>query len=205
MGWTGLYTADAPQSYSEEKQHLVDEYTYSNKDVTSEVLAISKVGSVWYMAVKISGNLSKTRWDEIYAIEDDSFVYGNVVMTNRSNGEWQYKCIAETAGPVDAKAPQKILKLLSPIVKDSTTAKWAIKWRDNCVKSTASTKIIKSLKIGDRLKLKSPVMFGDIPVTEVTVSHYRTRRSVRRCYSHPSVGLLRLRTEHLDGVELIND
>lgn len=205
MGWTGIYTNDAPQSYSEEKSYLINEYSYSNDDVTSEVLAISKVGSVWYMAVKISGNLSKTRWGEIYQISNGSFVYGNVVMTSRTNGEWQYKCLAETSGPVDAKAPQKILKMLSPIVEDSTTAKWAIKWRDNCVKSAASAKIIKSLKLGDRLKLKSPVMFDGVPVTEVTVSHYRTRRSVRRCYSHPSVGLLRLSPDHLDGVEMIND
>ena len=82
MGWTGLYSYDAPSSYKEEKAFITKQWTYTSNDITSEVLAVSKVGSVWYLAIRVTGDDTPRG----YTIDKNgSYVYGHVLMTSRRN------------------------------------------------------------------------------------------------------------------------
>jgi hypothetical protein len=201
MGWTGI-SHDAPKTYREEKDFLTREFTFTTPyEEESTVVGMSKVGSVWYMAIRVTG---VTGAQSNHYVEDTDYVFGMVIMTSRYHGEWQFKQITETSGPVDTKAPRKILKLLSELSDDdSTSTKWAAQWRARCEEHINAKKTSLNLKIGDVVKLKTPVSFNNVEIDEVRVSSYFRRGKTRRCYYNSQIGLLRLSSDHLVDATLV--
>ena len=106
MGATGVYSS----AQSREQFFQAEVKGLLNGEVIDHVV----VGSVIYVAVRRS----------------DVGVYGIVVRTWKANDYWTYSIISEDAGPLDAKCPSRILKLLSP-----TTSPRARAWREECQRS----------------------------------------------------------------------
>lgn len=142
-----------------------------------EVLQASKVGSTWYVAARLKGT------EEVLAF---------VFLTQTRNGEWGYKDMDETMGPNEAKAPVGLLDLLTEPKND-----YAARWRERCREWAARPRP----KTGETWRLATPVRFGGIEVQTITKVDLPRRRGV---WSHPAVGLLRLRPDQLVGAELIN-
>lgn len=200
MGWTVHYRHNSPQGHAAEKAEIVNLFTPAeNSGVTFDVLQASKVGSVWYVAVRMTG----ANPAPYIADADGSFVFCAVILTSRKNGEWGYKDMTETMGPVESKAPASILAKLSPL-DDSDRATYAREWRARCRAYAARVKP----RHGDRVKLAEPVPFTGlqgqkVDVQDVECTFYMRRGKKRTCYRHPDVGLLRLRPEHLTGATIV--
>lgn len=160
-------------------------------------LAISKVGSNYYAAVRREGVSAND-----YTSDDKGgYVFAAVFKTSRHRGEFCYKAMDEASGPYFYDAPAKILNLLSP-----TTNENALKWREGCRSAIASKKALKALKDGDRIELASPVYFaasGDEPQTRFTVTSYMRRGKARRGFYNAKVGLCRLGPNLLSGFKML--
>ena len=149
MGWT--YHYNIPRNERAEIEALC---TFENEDRACRPIRTSQVGTVWYLAVEVQ---LKDLTAETYGYEVDAmgrYVFGVVILTRRSAGEWGYKDMDESMGPVEAQAPLALLDLLSP-----TTKEYAISWREQCRKTAA----MRSRKIahGDCIELTEPLMFKD--------------------------------------------
>ena len=101
-------------------------------------LAAEQVRDVWYVAVRAEFKDPVAGRDWVTARgytpnEDGSYVFAAVILTSTEGGEWGYKDMDETCGPVACAAPVAILKLLS-----ATTQPYALDWRDRCRASSAT-------------------------------------------------------------------
>ena len=179
------------------------ELTQAAKDsgMSLDVLQLSKVGSVWYAAVKVTGSPNPAPY---VPDESGSYVAAAVVLTTRRGGEWGYKDMSETSGPNAAHAPLSLIDKLSPL-SDHGAAVYAKSWRGRCAVHAARIKP----QEGDRIRLAAPLPFTGrngqpVAVQEVTATHYVTRGKRRRCYMHPEVGLLRIRPDDLTGATLLH-
>lgn len=202
MGWTGIASYNAPTTQAEERAFFEKELNYKNDaGETATVVAMSKVGSCWYVAIEYAHNdATACRW---YG-NGTTHVGGLVIKTSRYNGEFDYKLIDEIAGPVDAEAPAKIINLLTPL-NDSGATKWARDWRKACTTNRKTKKAIKSIKDGVTIRLAKPVSFGGVSVdTATATTYYTTRGRARRCYSNPLVGKFRLSPADLVGFEVVS-
>ena len=128
--------------------------TYDSDEVSQVPIYITHHGSTWYAAVKTTFK-NKVRDNLRYECDlNRSYVFAGVFLTRRDNGEWGYKEMDECVGPCEANAPLKLINMLSP-----TTAEWAIKWREKCLKNAA----LKSRKLvdGDIIEFPEPLSFTD--------------------------------------------
>ena len=149
MGWT--YHYNIPRNERAEIEALC---TFENEDRACRPIRTSQVGTVWYLAVEVQ---LKDPTAETYGYDVDAmgrYVFGAVILTSRSAGEWGYKDMDESMGPVEAQAPLALLDLLSP-----TTKEYALSWRARCRKTAA----MRSRRIahGDTIVLTEPLMFQD--------------------------------------------
>lgn len=192
MGWTFYANHNSPRTYAEEKAEIIRLFTPARDSaVTFEVLQASKVGSAWYVAVKITGR----EQGRYVTGPDGSFVAAAVILTRRSDG-WGYKDMDEHAGPNESRAPVSLLAKLSPLT-DTDLNDYARQWRDRC---TAYAKRYKP-EIGHRLKLANPVTLqngSEIQTFDVMAYTYRGKR--RRFYRSLENGCdYRLDAYHLAG------
>lgn len=134
MGWT-TYAADcSPKTRAEERAEIGRLYTtlVESAPYTAECLIASKVGSVWYLAVRLmprSGQGIAEPPMRGYVPDDTGrIVYAGVVLTSRRDGEWGYEDLCEAMAPHAAAVPLKLLTLLSPL--DPKAGRYAQGWRD---------------------------------------------------------------------------
>ena len=111
--------------------HLSKTYTYENEIDSSRVLKMSVVGrKVAYAAVEYTPAGKKP------------YVYAAVILVSyapKSEYNFGYKVMDETAGPTERECPRKILELLSPVEDfgldpEGSGFKWAKEWREDCWK-----------------------------------------------------------------------
>lgn len=117
MGTTCYAAYNSPKTYAEEKREI--ESIYANGGANT-ILQAAKVGSIWYLAVKINAT---------------GEVWAGVCKTSRYQGEWCYKDMDETMIPYYYDAPASLLKKLSP-----TTHEGAMQWRKNVSEKIAAKK-----------------------------------------------------------------
>lgn len=117
MGTTCYAAHNSPQTYAEEKREIETIYSNAGKNT---ILQAAKVGSVWYLAVKINAT---------------GEVWAGVCVTHRHKGEWCYKDMDESMIPYYFDAPASLLKKLSP-----TTHEGATEWRKNVSEKIAAKK-----------------------------------------------------------------
>ena len=181
---------------SDRKAYLDKEYT--NQDGSNEVLKSSFVGSTYYAAIKVQRRGEATDHASI------EYTIAAVVKTSCSQGEFCYKSMDETMGPVLSQCPASILKLLSPLgelerlgVVAGLSLEYASEWRERCLKHAESKKQRVRLKDGDRIKLPYTVRFvGGLECDTFTKVDLPRKRNVFR--PEGSSGLVRLQARHLD-------
>ncbi|MGR3391826.1 DUF6927 domain-containing protein [Sagittula sp.] len=154
MGW--LIYNHTPASIRDEIARLC---TWTNEDGRGFPVLISRKGSVWYAAVRsepATGRLDSGT-DASGSFQTDAtggYTYAAVFLTRRENGGWGYKDMDETAGPVEAEAPAKLLDLLS-----RTRNAHALDWRQRCRSHAARTG--RRLKAGDVIRFAEVLRFTD--------------------------------------------
>ena len=149
MGWIFYYNR-----VDDVEAEIVKLCTYDSDEVSQVPIYITHHGSTWYAAVKTTFK-NKVRDNIRYECDlNRTYVFAAVFLTRRHDGEWGYKAMDECVGPCEADAPRKLINMLSP-----TTAEYAIKWRENCLKNAA----LKSRKLrdGDMIEFPEPLSFTD--------------------------------------------
>ena len=121
MGWTSYAAYCSPKIREEEHADIERLYTslVESAPYTAECLMASKVGRVWYLAVRLTPKpgvpLAEPPMRGHVPDATGAIVYAGVVLTSRQDGEWGYKDLCESMGPYEASAPLKLLDLLSPL------------------------------------------------------------------------------------------
>lgn len=128
MGWTFYYPNHFTKKGKVDRKAEADNL-FSEK---FEVLKSQMVGSVYYGAIR--------------EIKTGS-VFASVILTKVSDGDFGYKAMDETCGPVYYDCPKSILELLSPIDSD-----WANEWRKKCHERLSKPSLAK-LPIGTKIKI----------------------------------------------------
>lgn len=129
MGWL-FYTDRRVKTYADEKAEITRLCTFDSDVRRTEPLKACKVGSTWYVAVKVTNFDGTAVEDRTYTPDKDgSITFAAVFLTRYDEGCWGYKDMEESAGPVKSRAPLSILSLLSEI-KDPDS--YAHAWRQRC-------------------------------------------------------------------------
>lgn len=200
MGW--LFDG-SPQvkTYADEKARIEKICTYSSEHRSIRPLRCSKVGSVWYAAVKTTLLVYGPKKESTYALDaENRYVFAAVFLTRFDQGCWGYKDMDETMGPCEAKAPIGLLNLLSEI---NDPESYAHKWRERC-RAWAS---IPTYQEGDRIELADAIpMQSGISVKEVEATYYPCGGRKMRCYKDIETGtLVRLSKDCFAGSRLIGN
>ena len=164
MGWTSYSRWNSPTTREEERAEIIRLYTtlVEQAPYTAECLMASKVGSTWYVAIRLTPKPGREIAGPVMSgcvpDENGAITYAGVILTNRHGGEWGYKDMCEAMGPIQAEAPLKLLSLLSPL--DPETDRHAQAWRDT-VRATHEAKR-KQLRVrpGDVIEFDHPVEFS---------------------------------------------
>jgi len=108
-----------------------------------------------------------------------------VVESQRNNGEYWYKFVEETDGPISTKCPLQILNLLSP-----TTDSTALEWRARCKENL--TKLV--LNQGDVVTFKEPLRFnlGGTTVSASVFQKVHPTRQLFRCIDNPTLQFVKV-------------
>ena len=198
MGWL-FYTDHRVKTYADEKAEIARLCTFETNTRKTVLVKACKVGSAWYAAAKVTNTGGTPVEDATYVTDEDgSITFAAVFLTRYDDGCWGYKDMEESAGPVESRAPVRLLAQLSEL-KDPDS--YAHAWRQRCRNWAA----IPDYDEGDRIRLAAPVTLSDGSTCQtVTVTHYRRGRQKRRCYRiEETGGLVRLSKATLAGSELL--
>lgn len=185
MGWTYVYAPELTcQRRSQVELYVTNLVSWSRDGVGQRVLASAMDGATWYGAVQ---DFTQAGAGE---------VFGLVVHTRRvgraADGyNFGYKTESEDVGPTIARAPMRIIALLSP-----TGHANALEWRQRCLEALQRRRDrrernAKVLVKGARLRLPEPVRFSDGVMRQRFILEEREERRFRfRCVE--TGGLCRL-------------
>lgn len=148
MGWTSFRRGPN----FDEKAEIRSLLTWPDTvPFTAEIVKMSKVGSVWYVACRKTpkpGEGSETfSHGHLPDPETGAITFAAVILTSKRDGEFAYKDMDEGMGPVQSKAPLSLINVLSP-----TTSECANEWRERCRIHAGRPKP----KIGDKVRLHEP-------------------------------------------------
>lgn len=140
------------------KAELDRHYNFRDERKSVSVVKSAMVGSVYYAAVSV-----------IEYDDDRKFICNSVMaaicLTKVKDGWFAYKAMDETMGPVEAKCPKNIVKLLTP-----TTDDYANEWRSRCLENKSDK--LTRLPIGSVIR----VQFNGEPIylSKENVARWRT-------------------------------
>ena len=210
MGWTVYSRWTSPEDRAAERAEVIRLYTAITAEApyTAECLMASRVGATWYMAVRLApkpGRRIPERWLAEYArAADGSITYAAVVLTSRQGGEWGYKDLSEGLGPYEAKAPLKLLALLSPLIPDND--RFAADWRERVRAHHAAKRERVKIAPGDRFEVGTSFRFGGGPGGDFEARRFeaflsrrpgRRARTLYRTLDTDAVHVVRLPLEAL--------
>lgn len=198
MGWL-FYTDQRIRGHAQEKAELTRICTFENDTLSQMPLRLSKVGSVWYVAVRSLPRPGTSFTQTQYvAGPDGAYTFAAVFLTGYDQGCFGYKDMDETMGPVQARAPLGLIACLSEI---SDPKSYAHGWRQKCKDWAA----IPNYQEGDEIHLAAPVTITDgSTVQDVRRTHYKRRGRRMTCFADIKSGtLVRLSKESLAGSVLI--
>ena len=161
MGWTSYAASCSPKTRGEERAEIERLYTKLVDDApyAAECLMASKVGRVWYLAVRLTPKPGHGPADPPMRgyVPDAAgrIVYAGVVLTSRRDGEWGYK---DLWGPHEAAAPLKLLDLPSPL--DPEAGRYAQGWREKVRAHHAAKRDRLKVRAGDVIEFDAPVVFS---------------------------------------------
>jgi hypothetical protein len=163
MGWTTYAAYCSPKTRKEERDEIVDLYTDLAPDspYIAECLMASKVGSVWYLAIRLAPKpgreMPKPLMHGYVRDATGAIVHAGIVLTFRRDGEWGYKDMCETMGPHEAAAPPKLLDLLSPL--DPEVETFAAAWRERVAAHHMARRARPKVRPGDVIEFDEPIEF----------------------------------------------
>ena len=139
MGWTYIKKVDDVIGY------LKNELNSENSEVKFRILEMKKIGKVVYIATEYTKKQNM-----------ETRIFGTVVLTENSDGEFGYKIMDEEMGPCYYDCPAKILNLLTPPLNNNAKC-----WRELCwlqvqqkaQKAKGLKDLQKTLKPGNRVEL----------------------------------------------------
>lgn len=178
MGWCFHSVFNSPKTYEDEKREVARIYSNEGKN---EILQMSKVSSVWYLAVKTLAT---------------GEVWAGVCLTKSSKGEWGYKAMSEDVIPYYFDAPKTLLDKLTETTYDSS-----IKWRKTCrevIESKANAK--------KQMKIVEPGTVFDVTglfgkVNGVELKTMKLKDMAMRSFFCPEVGITyRLKKKQVEEV-----
>ena len=164
MGWTTYAASCSPKTREEERAEIERLYTKLVDDApyAAECLMASKLGRVWYLAVRLTPKPGHGPADPPMRgyVPDAAgrMVYAGVVLTSRRDGEWGYKDLCETMGPHEAQAPLRLLDLLSPL--DPEAGRYAQGWREKVRAHHAAKRDRLKVRADDVIEFDAPVVFS---------------------------------------------
>lgn len=126
MGWDYIRAnIGSPDAY------LRSNFTVTRPGYVQTVVDTAWVGRVCYMALRCQHEAAPR--DCIYANRLD-YVAALVILTDGSGQHgFGYKAMDESMGPVECRAPRRLLRLLSPLSEHGgTLGSWAADWRARC-------------------------------------------------------------------------
>lgn len=171
MGWTSMYTGFGSGNSRRIKEFIMDEWTSPK----IQPIDFSRKGNTIYQAIKV------IETGEVFAV---------VTMISFHKGEFYWKDIDETMGPVQEDCPQRILKLLSP-----TDSDFANDWRKRCWEYHKRQKSLK-YEHGDLLEFPREITFTDGYETNQMILIKEGRKMLFAPYNGqekaPSYGLYRI-------------
>ena len=184
MGWTTYAAYRSPKTREEERGEVIDLYTDSVSDApyAAECLMASKVGSTWYLAIRLTpkpGRETPPLLMRGYVPDAvGAIVYAGIVLTSRRDGEWGYKDMCETMGPHEAAAPLKLLDLLSPL--DPEVETYANGWRARVAAHHAARRARPSVRPGDMVEFDEAIEFtGGLKARRFRAYAYRRHPGAR--------------------------
>lgn len=198
MGWL-FYTDKRISGHAQEKAEITRICTNDNDTLSQSVLKLSKVGSVWYAAVRSLPKPGAEFSQRQYVPDPDGgYTFAAVFLVAYDQGCFGYKDMDETMGPVQARAPLGLLACLSDLADPKC---YAHGWRQKCKDWAA----IPCYSEGDEIRLALPIKITDgSTVQEVRCTHYMRRGRRMSCYANIKTGgLIRLSKESLAGSTLI--
>ena len=201
MGWTSYARYNSPKTRAEERAEIVRLYTslVPEAPYTAECLMASKVGSAWYLAIRLVPKPGEAIAGPVlrgYLPDATGAVtYAGVILTGRHDGEWGYKDMSESMGPSQAEAPLKLLALLSPLDPQAET--YAARWRERVTAHHAARRGRARIAPGDRFEVETPFDFsGGVRAArfEAFRSAYPGRRATTlyRTLDTPTVQIVRI-------------
>lgn len=173
MGSTGIDFWQV-NTYEKEKQYHINKKNYETDSYSCEVIQASKVGSNWYMAIKVTiKDVSKMHesdkvsnaifFKDGICKDGDSYVYGHVVKTSRYKGEYIYKDMWEGVLPYYFDAPMSLIKKLSVVYDNGVYYENVKKWRDTVVQSKQAPSL-KDIAENDTIKTKTQFRYMDTDI-----------------------------------------
>jgi len=190
MGWT-FY----PTPPRHERAEIMNLFTWKSDKFTTKVLALSKVSSIWFAAVKFTPRPGEDIKSGHYTSDPDgSFTWCAVFLTERCNGEWGYKDLTESMGPASpyCRCPAGVLKHLSP-----TNCDYALQFRAASVIWNNRPKP----KPGQTIKTSRMLSFSNGAYDTFTRQPTKQGNMIFRTY--PGGALVRLRGQDLLGAEFV--
>lgn len=136
MGWTSISASDVGRTANEINQFLIKEMERGGH---LKVLDVSKKGNVVYMAVR------QIKLGNIFAA---------VIPYSFDKGEFFWKEMDDSCGPVQKDCPKRILNQLTP-----TDSEFANQWRKECLANLTKPKT--KYKYGDIIEFANEVTFTD--------------------------------------------
>ena len=149
MGWT-CFNVDK----ADEKLEIERLVTFENEERAMRPVYAVRKGSIWYLAVEVQLKGTELKCSGYTLDQFGRYVFAAVILTSRSGSEWCYKDMEESMGPNEARAPKKLIGLLS-----ETDIEYAINWRERCLQATGLTS--RKVSHGDTIKLDEPLKFTD--------------------------------------------
>lgn len=139
MGWT--YQAARhykPNGNVDRKAECDELFTWAEGDKQVSVVKSAMVGSVYYAAVRVKNQRTRTQTTEAVVCLTAS--------DRHSAYQFGYKSMGETWGPVEDECPASILRLLTP-----TEDKYALEWRERCrenLRRKKNRRMLSALPVG---------------------------------------------------------
>lgn len=141
MGWT---TFHKPNHISP-SQYFREEFSSESNHELLDIAIVKRVTA--YMAVRI-----KSTGQVI------CYVY-MLTYNNKDYYNFGYKPMTEYSGPYQRECPERILKLLSPIVEEDDQSGWARQWREECWNRIRNNKNKPKINVGDVIRTSSKLNF----------------------------------------------
>lgn len=178
MGWLFYTDPSRVQGYAGEKAEITRICTFENDTIRQEPLKLSKVGSTWYVAVQSTPKpgVASLKQSAFETGNDGGYVFAAIILVKYDQGCFGYKDMDETMGPVEARAPMSLIKLLSRL-KDPES--YAQAWRAKCMAWSEVPKYA----TGDVIALGTPIQLTQGgPIKTVRKETYKRRGRNMACY-----------------------